>query len=206
MFTGLVEAMGRITRYNHEKDGVSVRLSVTAPFSSALEIGESVALNGICLTVVEKNAEAFVVQATPTTLALTTLGSWQVGTAVNLERSVTPATRLGGHWVLGHIDSTGTILDLVDNGDASVITVRYPTDFSDLVLPLGSITIDGVSLTVVSGKENWFTITVIPHTKAVTTLGNWRLGQSVNLEFDVLGKYVKHLLQGNGENQWLQKD
>lgn len=206
MFTGLVESLGRITQHEIERDGVSVRMAITAPFSHALEIGESVALNGVCLTVIQQNSESFVVQATATTLALTTLSTWHVGTMINLERSVTPATRLGGHWVLGHIDTIGTILDIVENGQAHEVTISYPQEFSDLVLPLGSITMDGVSLTVVSCNENHLSVTLIPHTQAVTILGDWKVGQSVNLEFDVLGKYVKHLLRGNGEVLWLQKN
>lgn len=206
MFTGLVESIGRITQYEREKDGVSIRMAITAPFSEALDMGESVALNGVCLTVVERNAESFVVQATATTLGLTTLSNWQVGTPLNLERSVTPATRLGGHWVLGHVDGTGTIVDLVDNGDAHDVTISYPSEFRDLVLPLGSVTIDGVSLTVVTCRDNRLSVTLIPHTQTVTILGDWKVGQPVNLEFDVLGKYVKHLLRGNGEVLWLQKN
>lgn len=206
MFTGIVETTGRIRRHELESDGVSVKMTVSAPFSRDLAIGESVALNGICLTVVENTADTFDVEATTTTQSLTTLGSWKVGSPVNLERSVTPTTRLGGHWVLGHVDTTGTILDIVESGDANQVTISYPSAFVDLVLPLGSITIDGASLTVVSSQENRFTVTLIPHTQGVTTLGNWRTGDAVNLEFDVLGKYVKHLLRGNGESTWLPKN
>lgn len=205
MFTGIVEATGRIMRHDLEPDGVSVKMTVSAPFSEALTVGESVALNGICLTVVEHDAQTFEVEATTTTQSLTTLGTWKVGSSVNLERSVTPTTRLGGHWVLGHIDTTGTILDMAESGNASQVTISYPSEFVDLVLPLGSITIDGASLTVVSCHENRFTVTLIPHTQGVTTLGEWRIGDAVNLEFDVLGKYVKHLLRGNGESTWLQE-
>jgi riboflavin synthase len=206
MFTGIVETIGRIMRHDPAPDGVSVKMTVSAPFSGDLAIGESVALNGICLTVIEHRAQTFDVEATVTTQSLTTLGTWSVGSPVNLERSVTPTTRLGGHWVLGHIDTTGTIVGIAESGDANQVTINYPSEFVDLVLPLGSITIDGASLTVVSCHESCFTVTLIPHTQAVTTLGEWRTGNAVNLEFDVLGKYVKHLLRGNGESTWLQKN
>lgn len=206
MFTGLIEATGTLIKEAADTDGVSKRLTVQAPFCRELTLGESVSVNGVCLTVVEITDPTFAVQVSPTTLSLTTLGTISAGTLLNLERSVTPATRLGGHWVLGHVDATGEIFSIKSEGDAHHVFIQYPSQYDELVLPLGSVTVDGVSLTVVESKKREFSVTLIPHTQSMTTLGLLETGQSVNLEFDVLGKYVKHLLTREGGTSWPPKN
>lgn len=194
MFTGLVEEQGRIVRAVPAPDDMGRELTIASSFSGELAIGESVAINGVCLTVTERTATAFAVHCTATTLELTTLGRVGAGHPVNLERSVTPATRLGGHWVLGHVDTTGTIAAIAPLGDAMSVRIAFPHRFHPLVVPLGSVTVDGVSLTVVTVDTDALSVTVIPHTQKATTLGHLTPGQAVNLEFDALGKYVQQLL------------
>lgn len=198
MFTGLVETIGTITQTRREPDGVSARMTIQATDFHDLTLGESIAVNGVCLTVVDISPPNFSVQVSPTTLALTSLGSLNRGDPINLERSVTPTTRLGGHWVLGHIDTTGQLTQVLAEGEAQHVTISYDPEFNDLILPLGSVTLDGVSLTVVSCHDGDFRVTLIPHTQHTTTLGGWKSGQRVNIEFDVLGKYIKHLLSKQG--------
>lgn len=194
MFTGLVEAVGHIVRQRRESDQVTIRLTIQSPFAEELVLGESVAVDGVCLTVIDITRETFDVQVSPTTLHLTTLGTVTTGRPVNLERSVTPSTRLGGHWVLGHVDTRGVIRDIRTDGDIHYVTIQYPPEFSRWLLPRGSITVDGVSLTLVEHDAPTFSVTIIPHTWQMTALSDWTPGQPVNLEFDVLGKYVEHLL------------
>lgn len=194
MFTGLVESVGTVLSSDPDRDSVGRRLDVAAFFAAKLDLGESVAINGTCLTVVQRNPHGFSVQISPTTLALTTLGELQRDDRVNLERSVTAATRLGGHWVLGHVDTRGTVHAIVRVGDNHHITIRYPADYDRWVLPQGSVTLDGVSLTVLDPSPGQLTVTIIPHTWSHTIIQDWHVGTSVNMEFDVLGKYVEHLL------------
>ncbi|PSR21304.1 MAG: riboflavin synthase [Sulfobacillus acidophilus] len=195
MFTGLVEAIGTVIASEPDRDQVGQRLQIAVPFSSDLTLGESISVNGTCLTVVASNSHSFWVQVSSTTLAFTTLGHLAREEQVNLERSVTPATRLGGHWVLGHVDTRGTVQTIVPDGESHHITVTYANEYDRWVLPQGSITLDGISLTIVRLSPGQLTVTVIPHTWSHTTVQNWRVGLAVNLEFDVLGKYVERLLQ-----------
>lgn len=194
MFTGLIETLGPVQSNGMAADGLSRRLVVGAPFAPTLAIGESVAVNGTCLTVVAHDQESFSADVSPTTLTLTTLGSLAAGQRVNLERSVTPSTRLGGHWVQGHVDTHGTVTALTQEGDAHHVTIGFPRSYGRWVLPQGSVTLDGVSLTIVDRGPDWLAITVIPHTWEQTTIKDWSVGAAVNIEFDVLGKYVEHLL------------
>lgn len=194
MFTGLVEAMGDVLSNDLQTDGVTRRLGIRAPFAEHLTLGESVAINGICLTVVEQDAESFYADVSPTTRKLSTVDLWQPRDMVNLERSVTPETRLGGHWVLGHVDTTGSIQKIVRAGQSRHLTIAYPERFRSGILALGSITVNGVSLTLVDCTDDVFRVTIIPHTWRMTGFQYATIGQKVNLEFDVLGKYVAHLM------------
>ena len=194
MFTGLVEALGTIVQSHEDRDGVGKLIEVEVPFASELTLGESISINGTCVTVVTRTDSSFAAQITSTTLGLTTLGSLTVGQKVNLERSVTPATRLGGHWVLGHVDARGTVQEVVAEGDSHHVTIEYPQEYDRWVLPQGSLTLDGISLTIVQKKANRVIVTIIPHTWSHTIAHEWRKDQSVNIEFDVLGKYVEQLL------------
>ncbi len=195
MFTGLIEELGTIADTRIDQDGVGRWMTIRAPFAGDLTMGESVSVNGTCLTVVELLPDAFGVQVSPTTLNITSLGHLTAGQRVNLERSVTPQTRLGGHWVLGHVDTRGTVYSIVPEGEAHHITVQYPEEFQRWVLPQGSITLDGISLTIVDQGPDHVSVTIIPHTWSHTIIQDWAPGTLVNVEFDVLGKYLKHLME-----------
>lgn len=186
--------MGSLIISRVDADGVGRWMEIEAPFTQELTLGESVSINGTCLTVVKRTETSFSVQVSPTTLALTTLGSLEPGQVLNLERSVTPTTRLGGHWVLGHVDTPGEIAALDSEGDSHHVTIVYPVEFQHWVLPQGSITLDGISLTIISREANRLRVTIIPHTWRHTTAYQWARGTRINMEFDVLGKYVEHLL------------
>lgn len=190
MFTGLVEAVGRVVAVERLPEGR--RLRVETPFAPELSLGESVAVNGVCLTVTAFDGEAFDAEAVAETLRKTTLGDVIVGDSVNLERALLPTQRLGGHVVLGHVDTTGEIAEIVQDGEAWRVTVAYPPDFAPYLILVGSVTVDGISLTVarLDAPVGTFVVAVIPHTRAVTTVSGWAVGQRVNLEFDVIGKYA----------------
>ncbi len=195
MFTGLIEAVGTVVSRTWEADHKTQRWLIAAPFADQLELGESVCVNGVCLTVVEHQKDSFAVQLSPTTLALSTLGQEPPPAQVNLERAVTPTTRLGGHWLLGHVDTRGQLTEVKTEGQAHHLTVHFPAEFSRWVMPLGSIAVDGVSLTIVERATDWLRVTIIPHTWQHTTLGVGPVPRSVNLEFDIVGKYVEQLVQ-----------
>ncbi|MBE2185889.1 MAG: riboflavin synthase [Rhodothermales bacterium] len=190
MFTGLVETVGRVARVERLPEGR--RFRVETPFAPELTLGESVAVNGVCLTVTAFDADGFEAEAIAETLRKTTLSALDEGDAINLERALLPTQRLGGHVVLGHVDTTGEIVEIVDDGEAWRITVAYPPDFAPYLIPVGSVTVDGISLTVARLDEpvGTFAVAVIPHTRAVTTVLSWAAGRRVNLEFDVIGKYA----------------
>ncbi len=189
MFTGLVEALGTVAAVLEEP--VGRRLVVAEPLlASGLRPGESVAVNGACLTVVDTSHQTFAFQAGPETLAKTNLGELRPGDRVNLERALRVGDRLGGHFVQGHIDGVGTIASRERQGEWETVRVECPTSLAAQMVPKGSITIDGVSLTLVEVGEESFSVALIPHTLQHTTLGFKAVGSTVNLETDILGKYV----------------
>ena len=180
--------------------GTSARLDVEPEKLSAadLTIGESIAIDGCCLTVVSKAGNAFALDVSHETLERTTAGQLRAGHIVNLERALRVGATLGGHFVLGHVDGVGEILAIERLGDAWDVTFRAPHEVAEFLIPKGSVAIDGISLTVNRCTDADFSVTLIPHTRAVTTLGTAvkGVGAKVNLEADVLGKYVKRLLGG----------
>ncbi|MDG3007916.1 riboflavin synthase [Paludisphaera mucosa] len=193
MFTGLVEAMGRIEAVADEAGGK--RLAVRwEGLDAPLAIGESVAVNGCCLSVVATAPERFEVQAGPETLLRTNLGGRKAGDPVNLERSVRVGDRLGGHIVQGHVDATATLRERRREGDWEFLAFDVDPAWTVLMVPKGSIAVDGVSLTLVDVEPAGFSIMLIPHTLAVTTLGTLAPGDRVNVEADVLAKHVQKLL------------
>ncbi len=192
MFTGIIEAVGRIERLAKLEGGR--RLAISCPFADALQVGESAALNGICLTVVNHDDSGFDVVAVEETLGKTSLGDLVEGDPVNLERAMRADGRFDGHIVQGHVDGTGTVESIEQLADSWLVSVRYPADFASSVIPAGSITVDGISLTVARLNDESFTVAIIPHTFANTTASSWQVGRRVNLEFDVLGKYVARIL------------
>jgi riboflavin synthase len=189
MFTGLVEALGRVERIEPDADG-GRRLTIAAPFVRELEIGESVAVSGACLTVIARIDESFAVEAGPETLRKTTFGSLAVGDPVNLERSLQLGDRLGGHLVQGHVDGVGQIVERTRSGEWETVWFEGPAALVAPMVPKGSVAIDGVSLTLVDVTRDRFSVALIPHTLAATTLGSKRVGAGVNLETDLIGKYV----------------
>jgi riboflavin synthase len=192
MFTGLVETLGAVRELT--ADGAGRSLVIETPFAAELALGESVAVNGCCLTVVGHDAEACRFQAGPETLHRTNLGELRPGDRVNLERSLRVSDRLGGHIVQGHIDGVGRIEGVASDGEWVMMTFACPPELSAQMVSKGSVAVDGVSLTLVDVAPGRFSVALIPHTLALTTLGFKRRGDRVNLETDLFGKYVqKHL-------------
>jgi riboflavin synthase len=195
VFTGIVQASGRIAHVNEEHAGRRlVIIWPDLPITDALALGESVAINGCCLTVVAAQGERFEVQAGPETLARTNLGKLKGGDLVNLERALKVGDRLGGHFVQGHVDSTALLQDRRSDDDWEFLTFKVNPEWTTLMVSKGSIAVDGVSLTLVEVGEDRFSVMLIPHTLAVTTLGIIRGGDRVNIEVDILAKHVQKLL------------
>lgn len=169
-----------------------MRLQIAAIFSGELSVDQSVAVNGACLTVVEHDAETFTVDVIEETLHKTTLGSFEKGDRLNLERALVLGDRLDGHLVQGHVDARGAIESVDHEGDSRNIRIAYPEKFAPHLIPVGSVTVDGISLTVskLDDPEGTFQVSLIPHTLEHTTASAWRPGREINLEFDLIGKYV----------------
>lgn len=193
MFTGIVEELGEVVAVEQLAD--AARLTVRGPLvTSDAGHGDSIAVNGVCLTVVEHADGAFTADVMRETLERSSLGALAVGSPVNLERAVRVSDRLGGHLVLGHVDGTGVLLDKRPDEHWTVVRVSLPAGLDRYVVEKGSITVDGVSLTVAAVDTGWFEISLIPTTLALTTLGPKHAGDPVNLEVDVLAKHVEKLL------------
>ena len=193
MFTGIIEEIGKIVRI--EREQANLHLYVKSSFTNELKIDQSVAHNGVCLTVVAIDGDVYQVTAIAETLAKTHLGSLQVGDAVNLERGMLLNTRLDGHIVQGHTDQTGTCSAIQEEAGSTRFTFQYDPSTGNVVIEKGSITVNGVSLTVVDATRDSFSVAVIPYTLAHTNLQHLQIGNIVNLEFDVIGKYVARLMQ-----------
>jgi riboflavin synthase len=193
MFTGLVEALGVLREVT--QDGAGRTLTVATPFAAELTLGESIAVNGTCLTVVAHDAEACRFEVGPESLSRTNLGELRVGDRVNLERSMRVGDRLGGHWVQGHIDGVGRLERRVPDGPWLGVWFTCPLELAAQMVPKGSIAVDGVSLTLVEVTANGFSVALIPHTLDNTTLGIKQPGDAVNLETDILAKYVWKCLE-----------
>jgi len=193
MFTGIVEELGRVTAMQRLHD--AVRLSVDGTVvTDGSRAGDSISVNGVCLTVVTNKRGVFTADVMLQTLAMTSLGALRVGDAVNLERAVTPATRLGGHIVQGHVDGTGEILERRPSEHWELVDVSLPVELNRYLVDKGSITVDGISLTVADVRADSFTVSLIPETLARTTLGFKQPGDVVNLEVDVIAKYVEKMV------------
>jgi riboflavin synthase len=193
MFTGLIEAKGIITR--SEAVGGGLRLEVYAPeFGRDMAIGDSIAVDGACLTVVKFIRGAFLTDVSQETAEGTTLGTLQQGTKVNLERALRMSDRMGGHMVSGHVDGTGSLVMRHASGNASFYQFHAPPEIMQYVIPKGSIAVDGISLTVAQVRDDGFVAAVIPHTESSTTLGEKPTGSPVNLEVDLMAKYVKRFV------------
>jgi riboflavin synthase len=192
MFTGLVEATAQVRSV--EPDGDGVRLEVETPLAAELEHGDSIAVNGVCLTAVEPDGGRFRADVMAETLRRSSLGPLGAGDEVNVELALRAGDRLGGHMVQGHVDGTGTVESVAEEGFARVVRVAAPPDLLRYVVEKGSIAVDGVSLTVASVDDTGFSVSLIPETLERTTLGRATAGRVVNLEVDVLAKYVEKLV------------
>jgi riboflavin synthase len=194
MFTGLIEALATVSQLHPEPPGV--RLTIAVPqYAGTVAIGDSIAINGCCLTVVGIDSEKFAFQAGEETLKRTNLGKLQAGSRVNVERSLKAGDRLGGHFVMGHIDSLGALDLRRDDGDWSSFWFHAPRELTRQMASKGSIAVDGVSLTLVDVENERFSVALIPHTLSATTLGQLKPGDTVNLETDVLAKYVERQIK-----------
>lgn len=188
MFTGLVESVGRVTGVEQMPGGL--RLRVASPLAASLRVGDSIAHNGVCLTVVERTDAGFATEIGPETMRVTNLGDLSAGAVVNLERPLQPDARLGGHFVQGHVDGTGLVTAIEDQGEFWRFAFTYPDALAPLFIPKGSIAVDGISLTVAALRAGDFDVQIIPFTWEHTNLHARRVGDRVNLECDMLGKYV----------------
>ena len=192
MFTGIVEATGRVEKI--ETEGTNVHFTLSCPFNSELKIDQSLAHDGVCLTVVECSNECYVVTAIDETMQKTCLGDWRVGDEVNLERCMMMGDRFDGHMVQGHVDTTGQLVDITSQEGSHILTIEHPQTDEWMTVPKGSITVNGISLTVVESVEGRFSIALIPYTWEETTMHLLKVGDRVNLEFDVIGKYIGKML------------
>jgi len=193
MFTGLIEAVGRVGGVTTSPQGM--RITIAAPMAAELEPGDSVAVNGVCLTVTDTAAGELRADIGPETSRVTTLGSLRAGHAVNLERSMRADSRFGGHFVQGHVDAVAGVQDVRDQGDAHWLTVRFPASLASLIVRKGSIAVDGISLTVADLRDTEFDVMVIPFTWTHTNLSALAIGGRVNLECDMIGKYVARAVE-----------
>ena len=191
MFTGIIETLGTVKELRHDQD--NLHLTISSAITSELKIDQSVAHNGVCLTVVAIDNDSYTVTAIRETIEKTNLGDWKSGDLVNLERAMKLGDRLDGHIVQGHVDQIG-ICKSVENANGSwYYTFEYDEKLNNLTIEKGSITVNGVSLTVVNSKQNQFSVAIIPYTYEHTNFKNFEAGTKINLEFDVIGKYVARL-------------
>ncbi|MGM8362332.1 riboflavin synthase [Flavobacterium sp. ARAG 55.4] len=193
MFTGIIETLGTIQEIKKEKDNIHVTIDAT--ITNELKIDQSVAHNGICLTVVAIKENSYTVTAIDETIKKTNLGEWKVGNLVNLERAMKLGDRLDGHIVQGHVDQTGNCISIQETNGSWLYTFEYDEKLNNLTIEKGSITVNGVSLTVVNSQKNQFSVAIIPYTHEHTNFKNFVVGSKINLEFDVIGKYVSRLNQ-----------
>ncbi|MCC9645268.1 riboflavin synthase [Rhodopirellula sp. JC740] len=199
MFTGLVESVGQVTSVEEQPPGR--KLVISAPnfrFSDPdrdVKLGDSIAINGCCLTIVDIDGNDLAFEAGEETLSRTNLGELKTGSRVNLERSLAVGDRMGGHYVTGHVDCIGQLIERVDDPPWANLKFSVPPAYAQQIVGKGSIAIDGISLTVVDAGKDFFTVALIPHTLEVTTLGGRKVGDRINLETDLLAKYVQRTLQ-----------
>lgn len=195
MFTGIVESFGKIVKISAE-DG-NLHLWVRSVFTSELKIDQSVSHNGVCLTVVAIDGDVYQVTAIGETISKTTIGDWQLGQEVNLERGMLLTERLDGHIVQGHVDQTAVCVHIQPQNGSTVFTFQYDAGKGNVTIEKGSITVDGTSLTVVNSDDDTFSVAIIPYTLENTLFKTYEIGTKVNLEFDVIGKYVARLMGKN---------
>ncbi|SDL61012.1 riboflavin synthase [Kriegella aquimaris] len=193
MFTGIIETLGLVDKL--EKEGSNLHITIESELVNELQIDQSVAHNGVCLTVVSLNVDTYTVTAIEETLLKTNLGKLQVGDSVNLELAMVLGSRLDGHIVQGHVDQTGVCIATEEKDGSHIFTFEYNPSQNNVTIEKGSITVDGVSLTVINSENNRFSVAIIPYTYEHTRFNSYKIGTQVNLEFDVIGKYVARLME-----------
>lgn len=198
MFTGLVSNLGVVRESAAVNEFIRVRIACASWQNLDIELGESIAVNGCCVTVVDRDRDTFAVDLSPETVRLTTFGSLQCGNTVNLERAMLASTRLGGHFVTGHVDAVGTVTAIVGIGDGLNLRITVAETLLKYIAVKGSIAVDGVSLTVNSIDSAGFGVMIIPHTRERTRVGEYMLGTRVNIEVDLIARYVERMLSMGG--------
>jgi riboflavin synthase len=193
MFTGIIETLGTIK--DLRKEGENIHITLSSSVTHELKIDQSVSHNGVCLTVVGISNDQYTVTAIKESIDKTNIGDWKIGDQVNLERAMRLGDRLDGHIVQGHVDQTGTCISIEEADGSWYYTFEYDPKLSNITIEKGSITVNGVSLTVVNSKKNAFSVAIIPYTYEHTNFKNFEVGTKINLEFDVIGKYVSRLHQ-----------
>jgi len=193
MFTGIIEATGRVE--NIEKEGTNILFTMSCPFTKELKIDQSISHDGCCLTVYDIDNQQYKIAAIHETLEKTNLGNWEIGTEVNLERCVLMNGRLDGHIVQGHVDQTGVVKSIENKNGSHLITIEHSEKDGFVTVPQGSIAVNGISLTVAYSGEGEFSVAIIPYTWEHTNLKHLSAGDRVNLEFDVIGKYIAKLIR-----------
>lgn len=201
MFTGIIEATGTIKTIEQTQGDVRLTIASNQLDFSDVKLGDSIACNGICLTVVAFGQDWYAVDVSRETLSKTTINHWKVGDRVNLEKAMLPTTRFGGHIVSGHVDTVGQITLMRQDSRSIYVEIRIPQEFAKYVATKGSVTVDGISLTANLVKDTVISLNIIPHTAQVTNIGkHWQVGHQVNIEVDVLARYLERLLMG-GQNK-----
>jgi riboflavin synthase len=193
MFTGLIEELGRVREVSRRGEGVRMTVEARVVTGDARD-GDSIAVNGVCLTALDVRRDSFAADGSRETLQRSTLGLLRAGSPVNLERAVTPATRLGGHIVQGHVDARGKFLGAEEHGGSWTVRIAYPAEVARYLVFKGSVAVEGISLTVAGLAEDYFEVAIIPKTWAVTNLSTLRAGDPVNIEADIIAKYVERIL------------
>ena len=196
MFTGIIETLGKVQDIRNEN--TNVHISVQSALTHELKIDQSVAHNGVCLTVIGIEKDVYTVTAIAETINKTNLSTWKIGDSLNLERAMLLGSRLDGHIVQGHVDQTGICKEVREANGSWFFTFEYHSDLNNITIEKGSITVNGVSLTVVDSKKNEFSVAIIPYTYEHTNFKNFEVGTKINLEFDVIGKYVARLFAVRG--------
>ena len=193
MFTGIIEAVGKIEARSQEKGEWRLKFFTGDLDLSDVKIGDSIAVSGCCLTVVEKQATAFLADVSNETMRCTSLGTLEIGSAVNLEKAMLATDRFGGHIVSGHVDGVGHLIKVEDEGKSIKMTFKIPSNLSKYVAAKGSICVDGTSLTVNEANDDYFAVNLIPHTQDETVSGSYQIGDSVNLEVDIIARYLERM-------------
>lgn len=193
MFTGIIEELGRISHIRRSADGMRITIAATTVTNGSRD-GDSISVNGVCLTALDIDAGSFAADVSQETLDRSTLGSLREGSPVNLERAVTPSTRLGGHMVQGHVDTRGTFLSATQSGDFWTVVIGFPPEISRYLVYKGSVSVEGISLTIAKLNQDSFEIAIIPKTWEMTNLSSLKPGDAVNLEADVIAKYVERMI------------